>query len=68
MRDVLRAAEDPSMTVIVEELLVLAEQVSGGADVSARVPWAEWRPAVGRRQGRAIRLPREDDSDSGEGP
>ena len=50
MRDALRDPDDESMAAIVDELCALAQEVAPAADIGAFSPWAEWRPAVGRRQ------------------
>lgn len=50
LRDLLRQPDDISMEAIVDELLAVAEDIAPDTKIEAFAPWAEWRPARGRRQ------------------
>lgn len=51
MRNLLRDQGDMSTLAIVDELRVLAQHVAPAATIECYAPWAEWRPAQGKRKG-----------------
>lgn len=50
VRDVLRDAADESTVYIADEICAMARDIVPDAIVGYTAPWAEWRPASGRRR------------------
>ena len=50
IRDALRRSDDISMGLIVDEMKLLAKEIAPHAQVEVFSPWAEWRPAQGKRK------------------
>lgn len=50
IRDTLRDPESWVTMSIAEDLVDVAKEIAPGAEVKAFNPWAEWRPAQGKRQ------------------
>lgn len=50
VREALRNPGDVSTLALVDELRALARDIAPEAHVSCFSPWAEWRPAQGKRQ------------------
>lgn len=54
VRDALRKSDDISMAAIVDEVTMLAQEVAPDAQIKIFNPWAEWRPARGKRRGKPM--------------
>ena len=52
MRDVLRKPSSRAMLVIISAIEMLGKEVAPNANIGCFSPWAEWRPAKGKRQNR----------------
>lgn len=50
VRDILRDARDDSTAFLAEEIAALAREIAPDAAVAWSAPWAEWRPASGRKR------------------